>query len=192
LIRGAARIGLVFALLAVAPVAGAANLAEKLAPCLACHGAKGQSTTANVPSLGAEPAPYLVIQLFLFREGMRIAPPMNDMTKGLSDDDLQAMAKALAALPPPKPSAEPGDPARLDRARAVVGQNHCNICHRPDFSGQNSVPRLEDQRQDYLVRSLRDYKSGARRGYDPTMAEVVQPLDDAQLALLSYYLARFR
>ena len=165
---------------------------EKLAACLACRGASGQSETEKVPSLGAQPAPYSVIQLFLFREKMRVVEPMNDMTNGLSDADLQALADALAALPAPKPPGDPGDPARLERTRALVEQNHCNVCHRPDFSGQGNVPRLADQREDYLLKALRDYKSGARKGYDPAMLEVIQPLDDAQLVELAYYLARVR
>jgi cytochrome c553 len=170
----------------------AAEPSEKLAPCLACHGAAGQSEIANVPSLGAQRAPYTIIQLFLFREKMRVAEPMNDMAKELSDDDLRSMADALAALPPPKPPAEPGDPARLERARSVIAQNHCNICHRPDFSGQDNVPRIADQREDYLLKSLDDYKSGARHGYEPTMTEALQPVGDADLAELAYYLAHFR
>src|SRR6266404_5352615 len=91
--------------------APAADLSEKLAPCLACHGAEGQSQTENVPSLGAQQPQYTVIQLFLFREKMNIADPMNNMAKGLSDDDLQAIAAALAVLPAPQPPADPGDPA---------------------------------------------------------------------------------
>ena len=86
--------------------------------------------------------------------------------------------------------ADPVDPERLERARAMVEQNHCNVCHRPDFSGQENVPRLASQREDYLLKSLRDYKSGARHGYEPTMAEVLQPIDDAQLVECAYYLAR--
>jgi cytochrome c553 len=54
------------------------------------------------------------------------------------------------------------------------------------------VPRLTDQREDYLLKTLREYKSGARRGYDATMAEVLQPLDDAQIIDVAYYLARLR
>ena len=169
---------------------------EKLVPCLACHGAEGQSEFDLVPSLGAQPAPYSLIQLFIFREKMRLAEPMNDVAKELNDDDLQSMAAALAALPPPKPpprqASDPGDPARLERAQALAGQNHCNVCHRPDFSGQQNVPRLANQREDYLLKSLRDYKSGARRGYDATMAEALQPLDDSQLVEFAYYLAHLR
>jgi cytochrome c553 len=55
---------------------------------------------------------------------------------------------------------------RAERARALVEQNQCNVCHRPDFSGRDNVPRLADQREDYLLKTLREYKSGARRGYE--------------------------
>ena len=190
---GCAPKGLVIAALLVgAWPACAADLSEKLVPCLACHGEKGQSDIENVPSLGAQPAPYSVIQLFLFREKMRVVEPMNDMAKELSDDDLKALADALAALPPPKPPADPGDPARLERVRPLAEENHCNVCHRPDFSGQGNVPRLLDQREDYLLKALRDYKSGARHGYDPAMVEVLQSTDDAQLVEFAYYLSHLR
>ena len=190
-----ARAGKAAALLA-APLAAAlpavADLEEKLAPCLACHGVQGQSEIENVPSLGAQPVAYTVIQLFMFREQLRVAEPMNEMAKGLSDNELQSIADTIAKQAAPKPPADPGDSARLERARALVEQNHCNVCHRPDFSGWDNVPRLTDQREDYLLKTLREYKSGARRGYDATMAEVLQPLDDAQLIDVAYYLARLR
>jgi cytochrome c553 len=180
------------AFLAGALPAFAADLEEKLAPCLACHGAQGQSEIENVPSLGAQLAPYTAIQLFMFREKMRVTEPMNEMAKELSDNDLQATADFIAKQVAPKPPADPGDPARVERARALVEQDHCNVCHLPDFSGRDNVPRLADQREDYLLKTLRDYKSGARRGYDASMAEVLQPVDDAQLIEFAYYLARLR
>ena len=180
------------ALLTGALSAFAAAPPEKLEPCLACHGAEGQSETENVPSLGAQPAKYALIQLFMFREKLRSVEPMTELTKGWSDADLQQAADFIATLPPPKPPADPADPARLERARALVELNHCNVCHRSDFSGQENVPRLADQREDYLLKALREYKSGARHGYEPTMAEVLQPIDDAQLVEFAYYLARLR
>ena len=163
---------------------------EKLEPCFACHGTTGQSETENVPSLGAQPSKYVLIQLFMFREKLRPVEPMTELTKGWSDTDLQQAADFIATLPPPKPTADPVDPVRLERAHALVEQNHCNVCHRPDFSGQDNVPRLAGQREDYLLKALREYKSGARHGYEPTMAEVLQPVDDAKLAEFAYYLSR--
>jgi cytochrome c553 len=169
-----------------------ADLTEKMAPCLACHGAEGQSAIDNVPSLGAQPVPYSVIQLFMFREKLRVAEPMNELTHGLSDADLQAIADALAAQPAPKPPADPGDPARLESARALTEQTRCNVCHRADYSGRQSVPRLADQREDYLLKTLREYKSGSRRAYEPIMVEVLQPIGDAQFVELAYFLAHTR
>jgi cytochrome c553 len=77
----------------------------------------------------------------------------------------------------------------MERARALVQQNRCNFCHNPDFSGRDQVPRLAAQREDYLLKALRDYKSGARVGYEPTMLDVVRPLDDGQLQDLAHLLA---
>jgi len=177
--------------LAALPVS-AATLEEQLAPCLACHGEKGQSATPEVPSLGAQPPLYVTIQLIMFRERMRVVEPMNGMTKGLSDDDMRRMAEAIAKLSPPLPAPEPADPARLERARALIQQHRCNFCHNPDFSGEEGVPRLAGQREDYLVKALREYKSNARRGYDASMADVLYPLTDADILDLAHFLARLR
>ena len=177
--------------LAALPVA-AATLEERLAPCLACHGEQGQSAVAEVPSLGAQPAFYVMIQLFMFRERMRVVEPMNAMTKGLSDDELRSMAEVIAKLPPPLPAAEPPDPARLERARALIQQHRCNFCHNQDFSGEQNAPRLASQREDYLAKALREYKSNARRGYDAAMADVLYPVTDADILDLAHFLAHLR
>jgi cytochrome c553 len=170
----------------------AETIAERAAPCLACHGEKGQSETENIPSLGAQQAPYALIQLFMFREKLRIFEPMNEMAKALTDDDLHAFSDFIAALPKPQPPAEPGDPARIQRARALVQQHHCDSCHNADFSGRDNVPRLAAQREDYLAKTMREYKDNSRHGYDGTMAEVLQPVTTEQIADLAYFFARLR
>jgi cytochrome c553 len=169
--------------------AWAQSVTEKMPTCLACHGENGQSQNDNVPSLGAQNSPYALIQLFMFREGLRTADPMNEMMKGAADSDLQAFADAIAKLPAAKP-AEGGDAQRMAHGQQLAAQNRCNICHRTDFSGQENVPRLAGQREDYLLKTLREYKSGARHGYDASMADVVQPISDADFVDLAYYIAR--
>ena len=92
----------------------------------------------------------------------------------MTDDDLRGFADAIAKLPAPKPADGPVDAARMERARALVEQNHCNVCHTPNFAGQENVPRIADQREDYLVKALRGYKDNSRRGYDAAMADVIR------------------
>jgi len=164
----------------------------RLASCLACHGAQGRSDTPLVPSLGGQPEFYLGVQLLMFREKIRDVAPMTEMLQGAGDADLQSMASSLAKLPPPGPSSEPVDGTRIDRARTLIEQHRCNFCHSGNYAGGENVPRLAGQREDYLAKALRDYKSNARRGYDASMADVLYPIGDAQLLDLAYFLSRQR
>jgi cytochrome c553 len=77
-------------------LAGAATINERLAPCLACHGEKGQSQIPEMPSLGAQPEFFLSVQLLMFRDEMRDIEPMSGMMKGWSDEDLRRATDALA------------------------------------------------------------------------------------------------
>jgi cytochrome c553 len=168
----------------------AQSLQERMSTCFDCHGEKGQSQRPEVPSLGAQPALYTLIELVMFRDQLRVTEPMNEMTKGLSDDDLRAMSDIIAKLPPPKPVSDTPDPARIERGRALAQQNRCNFCHQSNFQGLDNVPRLAGQREDYLIKSLRGYKDGSRRGYDAQMSEVVYAMKDQDFVDLAYFLAR--
>jgi len=191
--RYATKAALITALwLSGAASVSATDVSEKLTACFACHGPNGQSEVEDVPSIAAQVPAYLLIQLVTFRDKLRVSDAMNEAAKDLSDGDIQSLADALAALPPRTPLPDPVDQAGFERTRALTQQNHCDVCHRSDFSGQQTVPRLAGQREDYLLKTLRDYKSGARRAYEPIMIEQVQPLDDAQLVDISYYLAHIR
>ena len=180
------------ALAVLASSVRAETIEERAAPCLACHGEHGQSEIGNTPSLGGQQPPYALIQLFMFREKLRTFEPMNEMAKPLSDDDLRVFSDFVGKLPKPAPPAETPDPARMQRAQAIVNQNHCNSCHKADFSGADNVPRIADQREDYLAKTLTEYKNNSRHGYDATMADVMAPVTPEQIADLAYYIARVR
>ena len=169
--------------------ASAAPPPEKLAVCLGCHGQDGTSQTDGVPSLGGMPAAYVVTQLFQFREKQRTSPPMNDMAADLSDDDLQVYADAIAALPPPKPSAKPIDESRKARAESLVAKHQCGSCHGSDLAGRDQIPRIRGQREEYLAAALTGYKSNSRPGYDPAMNEVAQTLSDDDIRDLALYVS---
>ncbi len=170
--------------------AWADSLDERMAPCLACHGEKGQSAIPEVPSLGAQTSPYLLIQLYLFREKLRHLDIMNEAVKGFTDDDLRAFADAISKLPAPPPTADQADPARMERGQALVQQHRCNVCHNPDLAGRESVPRIAGQREDFLVKTMREYKTNTRPGYDASMGDVLQPIADADIVDLAYFTAR--
>jgi len=181
------------ALLLAAPPSLAQQAIEKRAElCFVCHGDGGRSRTPLIPSLAGQPGFFVVAQLFLFRDGRRgtATAVMYDAARHLSNDDLRAFGDFFSHLPPPAPPAEAPEPARFARGRALASEQHCMNCHNPDFSGREQMPRLANQREDYLLKTMRDYKSGARIGYgNAAMSEVVSGLNDADMAALAHFLA---
>ncbi|MCK1390454.1 c-type cytochrome [Bradyrhizobium sp. 1] len=180
------------ALASIAFSASAETIQERAAPCLACHGERGASETENTPSLGGQQAPYALIQLFMFREKLRVFEPMNEMAKSLTDDDLRIFSDFIAALPKPAAPTDAVDAARMARGEVLAKQNRCNTCHNTDYSGKESVPRIANQREDYLAKTLAEYKDNTRHGYDATMADVMQTVGKDQIGDLAYYLAHVR
>ncbi len=185
------RIASALLLAMIALPASAANLAERMEPCLACHGEKGHSENPEIPSLGAQPAGYTLIQLYLFREKQRKVEVMNEYAKALSDDDLRQFSDAIAKLPAPAPDGQV-DAARMQKGYALIEHNHCNQCHQSNLAGKDNVPRIAAQREDYLAKTLREYKGNTRVGYEPIMLEVMRPLTDADIADLAYTIARMK
>jgi cytochrome c553 len=185
-----------FMALALASLAASSKAAETIeqraATCFACHGEHGQSAMENTPSLGGQQAPYALIQLFMFREKLRTFEPMNEIAKPFTDDDLRNFSDFIAKLPKPQPPAEPGDPARMQKGLALAQAHRCNSCHNTDFSGKENVPRLANQREDYLNKTLADYKDNTRHGYDGTMADVMGEVPKEQIADLAYYISHYR
>ena len=164
-----------------------------LAACFVCHGAGGVSETPLTPSIAAQPSFYVIAQLFLFREGRRDSKDMTEVAKKLSDDDLRALGAAVSALPPPPPPKGKPDAGKLSRGRAVAEKERCGTCHEADFSGRQNMPRLANQREEYLLKALRDYKKGARVGYgNAAMPELVSQLGDEELQDVAHFLHHFR
>ena len=165
---------------------------ERQSLCLDCHGKNGVSPTPETPSLGGIPEFYALLQLVEFRDGNRRSEIMREIVRDMTDDDLRAAAAFVAKQPrPPAPKA-PGDPERM-RHGVELGTKHlCIRCHGKRFLGGEQMPPLRHQREDYLLKALRDFKAERRLGDRAAMVEVVTPLSDEDLGDLAHYLAHLR
>ena len=114
---------------------------------------------------------------------------MTPLAKALSDKDIEDLAAYFAGE----------TRAALTRARrrgraasgkAVADAHRCGTCHLPDYAGREQIPRLAAQREDYLLKTMRDYKSGQRSGLDGMMTSVLHPVTDEQLVALASFLSR--
>ena len=66
------------------------------ASCAICHGTSGVNA-GGMPNLAGQPKDYLVRQLHDFRDGKRPATIMHQIAKGLTEDQIEAVAAYYAA-----------------------------------------------------------------------------------------------
>ena len=183
-------------LLALPGAAAAADIAAgkaKAEVCAPCHGAAGISAAEGIPSLAGQPDPFIQWQLVYFRSGTRKNPAMAPLIDGLSNEDIRNLGAYFASLAPPPAEESDARPGLTRTGAALAARLRCGSCHGADFSGRDAAARLAGQREDYLLKALRDFKSGARTGGGvASMPELVYPLADGELQALAHAMAHYR
>ncbi len=172
----------------------AADNVASVESCALCHGKDGVSTLAASPSLAAQPDGFLQWQMVFFRLGARKSELMQAVGAGLSDDDIRRLAGHFSAMaPPPPPASDKLNPEKYAQGERLAAEHRCASCHKDDYSGDKAAARTAHQREDYLLKSLKDFKSGVRRGGGvAAMADAVYSLQETELEALAHYMAQLK
>ncbi|MYZ48886.1 c-type cytochrome [Propylenella binzhouense] len=183
------------AILSALPLSGAVaqdrqpppEIAEKLALCVTCHGENGVPVVDKAPVLFGQEMFYLLVQLRDYRAGRRANETMSPIAKELSDAEMKGLATYFSEQKWPRieATAEVGDAAKAERL-AVEGQ--CSQCHLSGFVGNSRVPRVSNQKPDYLGQTMSDFRDDRRKNA-PAMAAIVKGWSDDDIAAMARYLA---
>ena len=167
--------------------------------CTTCHGADGLGMEAGgFPRLAGLASGYVAKQLQDMRDGSRASPIMQPIAAALNDEEIQAVAQAVAAMPAPSAP-------RINRAALAEGTGatlalrgswernipECVACHGPGGVGVgDSFPPLSGQPAGYLAGQLNAWKQGARKN-DPNdlMGHIARALTDEEIEAVSRYFA---
>jgi cytochrome c553 len=204
------------------PVDGGNSAAgkEKAASCAGCHGEDGNSLMPTFPKLAQQHTSYLIKQLHAFKDGSRNNPVMAPMAMALSDADIADLgayfsSQAISAnpepsLPPPEDTDEPVDENEAKEAMQALlatGSNlyrngnketeisACIACHGPSGEGNKpaAFPVLYSQHPDYLIKTLTDFKSGARNKNPENMMNMIaKKMSDEEIKAVSYYISTMK
>jgi cytochrome c553 len=68
-------------------------------------------------------------------------------------------------------------------------QRNCNACHLPSYAGRAQVPRINHQREDFLVHTLAEYRDNLRVGTDTQMNAVMFGMSNDDIRAIAHYLA---
>ncbi len=177
------------------------TLAQRLQPCMACHGAQGRAGREGyLPRIAGKPAGYLYQQLLHFRDGRRQNATMARLLAQQTDAYLREMAEHFAALDLPH-AATPVSPAPADllaRGQMLAIQGDaprrlpaCADCHGQALTGaQPAVPGLLGLPRDYLIAQLGAWQTRQRSALAPDcMAQIAQRLSPADVGAVAAWLA---
>jgi len=168
--------------------------------CNDCHGDNGVSQSSDVPTIAGIPEFVHVDALYIYqdearpcadseyRQGdtSRATTSMCAIAAELSEDDIDAIAAAYAALPYVKATQD------FDAGLAATGQalhdKHCDRCHsEAGTNAEDEASMLGGQNMDYLRNMFAQYADGSRE-QPGKMQEKLDPLsaDDIE-AIVNYY-----
>jgi cytochrome c553 len=175
------------------------TLAQRVAPCLACHQPQGRND-AFFPRIAGKPEDYLVNQLLNFRDGRRRFPMMTYMVGHLPEPYLREIAQFFANQHPPYPPPAPvaATARMLEQGRMLVQQGDaargipaCVACHGQQLTGvAPAIPGLVGLPRDYINAQFGAWRNKVRRAQAPDcMADIAARLTEADVAAVSGWLA---
>jgi cytochrome c553 len=147
--------------------------------CEECHGEKGFSTTAGIPSLAGQQPAYLIVATMEYQKGTRGHADKTEMLSGIEQVDIEKMAMYFAAQSAPAREIPPfGDPLAGKVDSAVCGK-----CHGANGNSHDPlVPSLAGQEPVYLVNAIRAYGN-----HDRSSDQEMPARTDAQIENLAAY-----
>lgn len=130
--------------------------------CFACHGPRGASVSAPMPTLGGQNGTYLISTLKSYKEVTRPATVMTRLMKGYSEPEIVAMSQYIATQPWSR--AEQATDSALVALGQKAYQRVCKDCH-PNGGRESSEPDypiLAGQWLPYMQMAMADIVSGKR------------------------------
>jgi cytochrome c553 len=160
----------------------------KAAMCVGCHGVNGNSSMPGTPSLAAQNARYIYLQLRDFQEGRRENPMMSPMAADLSRAEMQELANYFSKQKLSSKNFK-ADPAKAKLGQAKADETLCAMCHLGEFVGQNEIPKVAGQNFDYVVKTLKDFKAKNRTNDAGNMTSVASTLSEEDIENLGHYIS---
>ncbi len=168
--------------------ARAQGIAEKVEACAGCHGQDGKPVDTSIPVIWGQKLGYLYIQLRDFKRGDRKNEIMQPIAAALEKQDMLDIAEYFSSKPWPD-LGQPQSPKQVvDRALSANRSVGCTGCHLDHFQGDGTVPRLAGMSQDYLTKTIGEFRSRVR-GNNPGMSDLMLATSPDDLAALAQYLA---
>lgn len=168
--------------------AAADDIADKAQICAACHGESGTPINNSIPNIYGQNEGYIYIELRDMKKGLRKNDQMTPIVENLSRDDMLALAAYFSAKPwtnLKQPRASEEDAKHFASMANSAG---CPGCHQAGYVGAGTQPHIAGQSQDYLFKTMMDFRSGARAN-NPWMKDLLATYSEDDIKQMTRVLA---
>lgn len=159
----------------------------KFETCAGCHGSPGVANAYpryNVPKLGGQHANYVVSALKSYASGSRRHNTMEGNALGLSEADMADIAAYLEQARLYKTDTSVTGDVKAGETKS----ESCAACHGEGGNSQDpNFPRLASQYESYMIKALKDYRSGKRT--NAVMAGMANGLTDKDIEDIAAFYA---
>ena len=155
--------------------------------CARCHGADGNSSSGQYPSLARQNEEYLIKQLHDFKSGARSNGQMSPLVGVLDSEDIAILAKFYYEEHIVRQRGIDEDLAKIGKSIAM--DRGCSVCHQANYRGAGLVPRLSRQKRVYLEKTMKDFRDEKRINDNGLKTDSMKPLSDDEIKALSHFLA---
>lgn len=174
------------------------------ASCMGCHGPVGNSYSPMFPKLAGQQEAYLVKQLNNIKSGSRKVPMMEKLLVPLEQQDFETLAAWLAKQ---QPNTAPSGAAPEVVAKGMTiffegtpSVLACYSCHNFDGRGSEDYgmspggyPMLYGQHSAYIVKQLKDFKTGARKNDNiQAMQNIARKMSDEEIEAVASFLQEMK
>lgn len=166
------------------PLAYAAGQ-ERISFCQHCHGTGGNSTRPDIPNLAAQNPVYLFNTFEQFATGQRTDFVMSKLAKTLSVEDRVNIAFYYGQQ---KVVASPAAAPHLHEKGQAQFQQTCQSCHGAKGEGQDDMPRLAGQPAEYIIQTLKNFRSEQPSRTSPVMLAITKNMSDEDIHSVASYI----
>ena len=179
-------------LIIASPVAPSAQTVDDLIQvCAGCHGEKGVPTDKTTPVIWGQKRSYILNQLYDFKIGRRKNELMSPVADSLSKADMEALATHFSNMQWPDLQQPPPPADAQSTAHEVLNSMNCRECHQDSYQGDTTRPRIAGQYEEYLFKTMTDFRNGDRKTY-MGMTALMRAVDESALKPVAAYLASLK
>jgi len=157
--------------------------------CQYCHGKDGNSVRSGVPNLAEQNPIYLLTQFEYFRTDKRKNKTMNELAKGLTQDERVNVALYYASQKVVIDTELKNVSSVSYKSGEKIYKNICINCHGAKGYGEQTMPRIAGQKSAFITETLTAYKTQKKLRPNSPMLAVSAALSDSDISSIASYVS---